>query len=416
MVQQEDWFLPEREVIDKEVLRADYEKLRVAYELQRDIGLELDIDRIFNRILERTFEFLNCDRAMILTMNESGEMALHAFKTRNKSDKLIISSTLVKRVQIEKVGIISADALTDERFSSAQSIIMEKIRSSMAVPILYEKQLFGIMIIDSCSAVRAYNEKDLLLFTSIAHQTAQFIKITEMARKIEMQAATRARFQRLLSPDLAEMVVSGELKVEKGGESRVATVLFADIRDFTSMCENMEAAEVLEMLNEYYEMIVEIAFLYKGTVDKFMGDAIMLVWGAPIAYPDDPVRAVRAALDMQTALREFNKIREARGQRPIRIGIGINTEALVAGYIGSNRTMSYSVVGNAVNVASRLCSGAKGGEIIISEGTGQQVSERFDVAELGPVQVRGKSRPLKVYRVIGEKPLRCTAATPPSSS
>lgn len=403
MIQHDDRFLPEVEIKDEKILRADYEKLRVAYELQRDIGLELNIDHIFNRILDRTFEFLNCDRAIILTMNENGEMVLHAFKIRNKGDKLIISSTLVKRVQTEKVGIITADALTDERFSSADSIISQKIRSSMAVPILYENELFGIMIIDSSSAVRAYNEKDLLLFNNIAHQTAQFIKIAEMARKIETQAATRERFQRLLSPDLAEMVVSGQLKVEKGGESRVATVLFADIRDFTSMCENMEAAEVLEMLNEYYEMIVEIGFRYKGTVDKFMGDTIMLVWGAPITHPDDPVRAVRAAMDIQTTLSEFNKIREVKGQRPIRIGIGINTEVLVAGYIGSSLTMNYSVVGDAVNVASRLCTGAKGGQIILSEGTYQHVNERFDMGELGAVQVKGRSKPLKVYRVLGEK-------------
>ncbi len=403
MVQQEDRFLPEVEIRDDRILRADYEKLRVTYELQRDIGLELNLDQVFNRILERIFEFLNCDRAIILTVNENGEVVLQAFKVRNKSDKLIISSTLVKRVQIEKVGIISADALTDERFSGAQSIIMQKIRSSMAVPILHENELFGIMIVDSSSAVRAYHEKDLCLFANIARQTAQFIKIVEMAKKIESQAATRERFQRLLSPDLAEMVVSGELKVERGGESRLATVLFADIRDFTSLCENMEAAAVLEMLNEYYEVIIDIAFRYKGTVDKIMGDTLMLIWGAPVAHPVDPIHAIRAALDMQTALVGFNRIRESKGERSIQVGIGINTEVLVAGYIGSNRTMSYSVIGNGVNVASRLCSGAKGGEIIISEETYQQVSDRLDVVEIGPLKVKGKVKPLKVYKVIGEK-------------
>jgi len=208
------------------------------------------------------------------------------------------------------------------------------------------------MLIDSSVSVNAYGEKDLLLLTSIANQTAQFIKNVEMAKKIESDAVTRERFQRLLSPDLAEMVVSGALKVEKGGENRFATVLFADIRNFTSMSENMSASGVLQMLNEYFEQMVEIVFGYEGTVDKFVGDMIMVIWGAPVSHPDDAIRAVRAALTMQTAEIEFNKVREARGEPPIHTGIGINTGELVAGYIGSSRTMNYSVIGDAVNVAS----------------------------------------------------------------
>lgn len=394
-----DRFLPEREIPGEKALRADYEKLRVAVELQRDIGLELDLNRIFNRILARTFEFLECDQAVILMADAGGEMVLEAFKTRSKKDQIVVSSTVVQRVREDKVGIISADALADERFQGALSIVTQRVRSSMAVPILYEQELLGIMIIESSAAVMAYGEKDLLLFTNIAHQTANLIKMAEMARKIEADAATRERFQRLLSPNLAEMVVSGRLKVEKGGEERIATVLFADIRGFTSMCENMEAAEVLNMLNEHFEMMVEIAFRYEGTVDKFVGDMIMVVWGAPVTHPDDPVRAVRAALDMQAALEQYNK----DCGREIRIGIGINTDALVAGYIGSTRTMSYSVIGDAVNLGARLCSAAEPGQILISESTRGRVKGHFDLIEFNPLRVKGKSKPVKVYGVLGAK-------------
>ena len=266
----------------------------------------------------------------------------------------------------------------------------------MSVPILYEDELMGIMIIESSATIMAYSQKDLLLFSNIAHQTANLIKMSEMAKKIEADAVTRERFQRLLSPDLAEMVVSGKLKVEKGGEDRVATTLFADIRGFTSMCENMEAAEVLNMLNEFFEVMVEIAFDYEGTVDKFVGDMIMLVWGAPVSHPDDPIRAVRAALEMQAALERYN----LESKREIRIGIGINTDQLVAGYIGSTRTMSYSVIGDAVNIASRLCSAAGPGQIFISENTYRHVQKYFDIEELNAVRVKGKSKPVKVYGVL----------------
>ena len=368
-------------------------------ELQRDIGLELNMNRIFNRILARTFEFLECDQAVILMADADGEMVVEAFKTRTKKERLIVSSTVVKRVREEKVGIISADALADARFQDALSIVIGKVRSSMAVPILSDEELLGIMVIESSAAVMAYSEKDLLLFTNIAHQTASLVKMAKMARKIEEDAVTRERFQRLLSPNLAEMVVSGQLKVEKGGEARTATVLFADIRDFTRMCEDVEAAQILNMLNEFFELMVEIAFAYEGTVDKFVGDMIMVVWGAPVTHANDPVRAVRAALDMQAALEKSN----ASSGRELRIGIGINTDELVAGYIGSTRTMSYSVIGDAVNIAARLCSAAGPGQILISEQTHQHVHEKFNTFALSPLRAKGKSKPLRVYSVLSRK-------------
>jgi adenylate cyclase len=394
-------FIPEKKIKDEAVLRADYEKLRVTYELQRDIGFETNIDTILNRILDRTFEFLNYDRGVILMINERGKLTPRAYKMRKPEDKLIISSTLVRHIQKDKTGILSSDALRDNRFKEAHSIIAQCVRSTIAVPILHQDDLLGIMIIDSSVSVNAYTEKDLHLLTNIANQTAQFIKNSQMAKKIEKDAVTRERFQRLLSPDLAEMVISGRLKVEKGGESRVATVMFADIRGFTPMSENMEATQVLRMLNEYFEVMVEIVFRHEGTVDKFVGDEMMVIWGAPVRHDDDACRAVSAALDMQSSLVEFNKLLMAEEHRQIQIGIGINTGDLVAGYIGSTRTMSYSVIGDTVNTASRLCSAANAGQIIISENTYDHIRDIFEVAELESLRVKGKLKPIRVFNVVG---------------
>ena len=217
--------------------------------------------------------------------------------------------------------------------------------------------------------------------------------------KSRQETATRERFQRLLSPDLAEMVVSGALNVEKGGINRVATVMFVDIREFTSMSENIQAAEVLQMLNEYYEKIVDIVFAHEGTVDKFIGDAIMVIWGAPVSHDDDPARAVRAAVDIRLELISINQQRVAEGKREIKIGIGINTGKVVAGYIGSSQTMSYSVVGDTVNTASRLCSAARADQIIISEVTYEKTKGLFPTEVLDPLKAKGKFNPLKVYNV-----------------
>ena len=224
-----------------------------------------------------------------------------------------------------------------------------------------------------------------------------------VAKKMERDRATRERFQRLLSPDLAEMVVSGQLKVEKGGVSLVATVMFIDIRGFTAMSENTSSDAVLQMLNEYFEVIVEVVFRHEGTVDKFIGDEMMVIWGAPVSHDDDPVRAVRSALEIHSELAEFNKQRLAAGKQEINIGIGINTGSLVAGYIGSTRTMSYSVIGDTVNTASRLCSAAKAGQIVISENTFEKINNSFAVDEIEAIQAKAKNKPIRVYNVLKEK-------------
>jgi len=146
---------------------------------------------------------------------------------------------------------------------------------------------------------------------------------------------------------------------------------------------------------------VNIVFKYEGTVDKFIGDSVMVNWGAPVIHNDDPIRAVMAAIEMQQEIKAFNIERKLKGEQEIQVGIGINTGHLVAGYIGSSQTMSYSVVGDTVNTASRLCSAAKGGQIIISENTHKYLGNTFEVQKLEPVHAKGKFKPIRVFDVIG---------------
>ena len=187
------------------------------------------------------------------------------------------------------------------------------------------------------------------------------------------------------------------------GERKMVSVLFADVTGFTAMSEKMSAGKILQILNEYYELIVDIVFYHEGTVDKFIGDAIMVIWGAPVDHEDDPSRAVRSALDIQRELVKFNEILTKKGLKEFRVGIGINTGSLVAGYIGSTQTMSYSVIGDTVNTASRICSAAKPNEIIISQKTYDAVHKNFNAEALEPINAKGKYKPVRVFKVTGEK-------------
>lgn len=400
-------FLPERLIQDSDALRRDYEKLRVSYELARAIGAELDIDKALVKILDAAFQLLRADRGVILLYDEERELLPRCVRTReggqDPNEDVVISSTIVEQVLRDKAAVLSSDATVDSRFQGAHSIIMQGIRSSMAVPLLHSAEVFGIMVLDSQIATNAFTEKDLQLFQNVANQAAVAIQNSLYAAKLEQEAITRERFQRLLSPAIAQQVIEGRVEVKKGGEARITSVLFSDIRGFTAMSESQAAQEIVDMLNEYFERMVEVIFNYEGTLDKFVGDEIMALFGAPVSHPDDPYRAVKTALEMKAVLAQFNLEREEAGQPTIQIGIGINTGECVAGYLGSSKALEYTVIGDTVNTGARLCSIAKAGEIIISENTFAAVKDHFEVVELPPTQVKGKAHALKIFNVVGEK-------------
>ncbi len=400
-------FLPEKLVTDLDSLRRDYEKLRVSYELARAIGAELDIQKVMDRILAAAFQILQADRGIILLYDDNRQLQPRAVRTRagtqDPNEPLLISSTIVEQVASSRQAVLSSDATVDSRFQGAHSIIMQGIRSSMAVPLMHSDELFGLMLLDSQIATNAFTEKDLQLFQNVANQAAIAVQNSLYAKKLEAEAVTRERFQRLLSPAIAQQVLEGKVAIQKGGEGRQTTVLFSDIRGFTSMSESENPQVIVDMLNEYFELMVEVIFKYEGTLDKFVGDEIMALFGAPVSHGDDAVRCVRTAIEMLEVLAELNAARARVGAPEIRIGIGVNTGHVVAGYIGSSKALEYTVIGDTVNTGARLCSVAKAGEIIISQSTLEQIGDRFDVIELPPVQVKGKSQALKIYNVIGEK-------------
>jgi len=397
-------FLPESQLRDDRSLRRDYEKLRMAHELARALGAELDLDKLLPKILDKAFELLGADRGVILLMNSVGELVPRFVKQKDtQKENIILSKTVMNEVIAQKTAVLSSDAMMDSRFSNAHSIIMQGIRSTMTVPLLFGNEILGIMHLDSQIATNAFTEKDLQVFTGIGAQAAIAIQNARLAKKIEQETLTRVQFQRLIPPSVVDQVVSGQLVIERGGKLQEATILMADIRGFTQMSEKKTPQEIVAMLNEYFEVMVDILFKHEGSLDKFVGDEIIGLFGAPIAIKDPPLKAITCALEMQRALREFNRTRLAENQEALRIGIGINTGQVVTGAIGSSKTMQYTAVGDAMNTCSRLQNIAKPGEIIISEGTMLRCSDRIEHVALTPVEVKGKRDKMRIYNVVGLK-------------
>jgi adenylate cyclase len=390
---------------DPKQLRLDYERLRITWELTRDIGLERDLDKLIDKILLALFKFTKADRGVILLRDDDGSLHPRAARRRDGTEAPIqISSTILNHVIKERASVLSHDASTDFAASKGKSMILNRISSAMVVPLVHEKEkeVLGAVWLDA-ESIAQFQPKDLEIITSVAGQAAMFLENIILAKKVEREIVLRDRFARLVAPNVADLMISGKLEVKKGGQLQELTVFNSDIRGFTAMSEGTSAETIVEMLNEYFELMVETLFKYEGTLDKFMGDGIMAFWGAPLAHPDDPVRCVQCALDQMQVLGRFNRERIASGKPPLAVGLGIHTGPGVVGYVGSSKALSYTVIGDTANTSARLCGSAASGQIVISESTLACIGGRFDIEEIDSQSLKGKEKPMRRFNVLREK-------------
>jgi adenylate cyclase len=396
-------FQPAGEIGDVEVLRRDYEKLRIAHELSR-MNLTTDFSALLQRTLEVAFAILPADNGVILVVDpETGVLLPHTVKRREgqAQQEIVLSSTIINQVINDRTSVLLSDAFLDPRFSGAQSIISQGIRSAMVVPLIANNTVYGVMHLDSRQRIGAFTEKDLQLLKALAGQVATAIANTRLLRKVEDDAKTRGQLSRFLPPHVVEQMVAGKGQpITKGGREVDASVLFCDIRGFTPMSEASTPQEIVDLLNDYFERLVEVVFDSHGVLDKFIGDAMMAHWGTLTETPDHAYQAVVAGLTLRDAIREFNRDRIADGRPPVGMGVGVNSGRLVAGYMGAKRRLEFTVIGDAVNTSSRLCGLAQGDQVLISETTHQRVADRIEARYLGTRQLKGKEQGVKVYEVI----------------
>ncbi len=393
-------FLPFDEAVrDNAALRLDYERLRITWELLREIGLERDLDALLAKILVALFRFVDADRGVILLREYDGTLRPRAHRRRDGANVPInISSTILAHVTRERAGVMTHDAGSDFG-GGGKSMFLNRITSAIVVPLLHEKEVIGALWLDS-EKIASFKPKDLELLTAVGNQVAMLISNTLLGLKVQQEIMTRDRFSRLLSPNVAEQVISGKLDIKKGGiHVPMATVFNSDLRGFTRMSEATTAEAMVELLNEYFELMVECIFKYEGTLDKFMGDGIMAFWGAPAFHADDAGRCVQCALEQLEVLDQLNGHRASYGAAPLAAGIGIHTGALISGYVGSSKSLSYTVIGDTVNTSARLCGIAAGGQILVSEATAIQLGGRFPLVALPDVALKGKEKPTKIFEV-----------------
>lgn len=225
----------------------------------------------------------------------------------------------------------------------------------------------------------------------------------EMVQGLKEKEKVKGILNKVVSDEIAQEILKGQIHL--GGEEKRVTVLFADIRSFTAMTQDMLPSAVIDLLNTCMTKVSASIDHYGGCVDKFIGDEVMALFGAPIAKEDSALQAIRSALEMINVLREWNKEREASGQERIEMGVGIHTGTMLVGNMGAENRLNYTVIGSNVNLASRICSTAKGMEILISDATLHEhgVQEAFEIEEMAPIILKGFTMPMALYRVKGKK-------------
>ena len=368
-----------------------------------------DLNSLLNTVMDMIFKYLPVERGLILLFDEEGQPVpkLTRFLEASEARDIPISRTILKMVAEQQVALMTSNALEDARLLGGKSIAIHGIRSAMCVPLWNRQHVIGAVQVDSSIHIGSFNEEDLDLLTALANFAAVAIERAQLSEKIEQERKIRSKMERYHSPAVIDEIVKGVISADES-EIRNAevSILFADISGFTTVSETKRPEEVAEFLSHFFSCAVESIFAYGGTLDKFIGDAVMAFFGAPIPQEDHADRAILAGLMMQRLVGDWNAERDKASLPPVRIRVGINSGPAVVGNVGTEKRVDYTVLGSAVNIASRLESGvAKPGQVVISQNTMDRTLGSFETESLGEFALKGLQQKMPVFAVLSSAAL-----------
>ena len=367
-----------------------------------------DLNTLLKTVMDMIFKYLPVERGLILLFDAEGNPIpkLTKFKEGADTQDIPISRTILKMVAQQQVALMTSNALEDARLLGGKSIAIHGIRSAMCVPLWNRNHVIGAVQVDSPIHIGRFAEEDLDLLTALANFAAVAIERAQLSEKIEEERKIRARMERYHSPAVVDEIVKGSIRAstdEREIKSSEVSILFADISGFTTVSETKTPEEVAEFLSHFFSSAVESIFAYGGTLDKFIGDAVMAFFGAPLPQADHADRAVLAGLMLQRLVSEWNDDREKNGLPIVRVRVGINSGLAVVGNVGTEKRVDYTVLGTSVNIASRLESGvAKPGQVVISKNTLDRVVGSFNTEPLGEFALKGLQQKMPVFAVIAD--------------
>ncbi|MFC2169994.1 adenylate/guanylate cyclase domain-containing protein [Acidobacteriota bacterium] len=394
--------------IDKELstLERSNKVLFVLYEISKQLNSIHDFNDLLKKMMDLIFIVIDADYGFLILIEgeEQLELTPIVIKYREHKDgdrrELKASRTIMTKVIRDKVALLTSNAMDDSRLNHSESLFIQGIRSAMCVPLWRKDKIIGVIQLDTTRMDNRFTKDDLELLNAIGCQMAMIIEQANLNKQIREEELMISRLERFHSPQVIELILKEGLETKSHimePKDLTVTILFSDIAGFTRLSEQMPPREINMILNQYFSRMTDIIFEHDGTLDKYIGDGLMAVFGAPMEKKDDAKRALLAALKLR---QESSKVMHEIGlKEKINIRIGINTGRVVAGNIGSPKRMDYTVIGDPVNIASRLESIAKSNQILIGKETYNLVKGDFNIKKIGLRKVKGKSAEIMVYEV-----------------
>nr|MBI3612786.1 GAF domain-containing protein [Nitrospirota bacterium] len=394
--------------VNVERLSRSQREMTTLAEVGRMINSVLTMDKLLNLIMDLVINAMFAERGLLMLKDAmTGDLTVQVARNMTMESqsgtksRWTISTNICSKVANEGKPILATDAQSDDQFQGMHSVMAYNLASLVCVPMKAKSgEVIGVIYVDNRVVSGAFTEDSVELLTNIANQAAIAIENALLYESVQKETHVRMSLQRYLSPSVVEDVMkSKEGALKLGGAKVDCSVLFADICGFTPLAESLDPEHVVGFLNEYFTAMTEIVFRHQGTLDKFIGDAIMAVFGAPVAMSDHACKAVTAAIEMQREAQRLRERAEKAGRMAFHLRIGINTGPVIAGNIGSPSRLDYTVIGDTVNVASRLDPLAPADGIVISDATYQQVKGLVRADKLPPVQIKGRTGMVEPYEV-----------------
>jgi adenylate cyclase len=393
-------------------LRRKGEILSLLYEMSTALSSVFTLDVIFEKAADILLRVTPADRVLVLLVEPGatpagGEPQFKVAKMRvrdpaveAKATQTTIGRTITRKVMRERAALLSQDAAADPELGAVESILSQGIRSTICAPLIADSTVHGALYADRLDPLAWFTRDDLQLVTAVASQTAVAVESARSHERLAREEVARATYGRFLPDYVVKQILEDPAAIKLGGVSQTITVLFADIRGFTRLSEHASPEKVVLLLNRYFSVMSEIIFTRGGTLDKFIGDGLMALFGAPYTSPHDASDAITAAIEMQRAVKQIEIELRASGLGEISIGIGLHTGEATVGYIGSDRRSEYTAIGDTVNVSSRLESHAKAGEILVSEETMKAAGEMTCLfVPRDPIRVKNRQRPVRIFEI-----------------
>lgn len=406
-------------------LRRKARVLAMLYEMSKTLGTVFDLDRIFDKACEVIFSATPADRVVALLreegkQDEDGEEVLQvvAMRVRDESrtaraQKQSIGRTITRKVMRERQALLSQDAASDQEFAGVHSIVAQGVHSTICAPLLADTRVHGALYADRLDPFTTFTYADLELVSAVAAQTAVAVESARAHERLAREEVARANYGRFLPEYVVQQILENPDSFKLGGVNQTLTVLFADIRGFTRLSEHAAPERVVQLLNNYFTAMSDIIFAHGGTLDKYIGDGLMALFGAPHATPDDACNAVSASVAMQRQMQVINQQLRAEGLAEIAVGIGLHTGVATVGYIGSERRSEYTAIGDTVNLAARLEQNTVPGQILLSEATAQAAAAAgCSMVPRPPLTVKNRVQPVSVFEVEWRQTPAPTEAVP----